>query len=169
MRRFVFLMTMGFLLMTANSLWAEPYMAVREGYQCSQCHTNMSGGGKRNEFGLIYTKSELPTWNFPPPELTEKLKSYLASKSAKNPMEGFTGMIGRNISLGGNLRLANNTTFSTSSTPASNTFGFNEGNLFVEANLIGDFLSFYLDQTMAPVVTNREMFGLIKGIPETFI
>ena len=27
---------------------AEPYMALREGYACGDCHTNMSGGGMRN-------------------------------------------------------------------------------------------------------------------------
>lgn len=163
MKRFLFSWALGTIgLFAALPLCAEPYMAFREGLSCSQCHVNMSGGGKRNDFGTIYAKANLPMWNFPSAEMTAKLKKQIASRSSKDPVEGFTGRIGKFISLGGNLRLANNTTFSS---PVANNFGFNEGNLYVEANLIGDFLTFYLDQTMAPVVANREMFGLIKGIP----
>src|SRR5262245_7336435 len=65
---------------------AEPYLAVRTGFKCMQCHENPTGGGMRNTFGNVYAQTELAATRIGPEE------------------EPWTGMIHRYLSIGGNLR-----------------------------------------------------------------
>src|SRR5690606_34304264 len=54
-------LTMGsaLVVLLAASAFAEPYMAVRTGFKCSQCHLNQTGGAGRTEYGNAYTQYKL--------------------------------------------------------------------------------------------------------------
>ncbi len=49
----------GWLVLGPATLRAEPYMAVREGYKCSQCHVNKTGGGARNDYATLYMQTRM--------------------------------------------------------------------------------------------------------------
>src|SRR5690606_6256550 len=50
----------GFLVLCFAALaFSEPYMAVRTGFKCSQCHLNQTGGAGRTEYGQAYTQYKL--------------------------------------------------------------------------------------------------------------
>ena len=48
------------LMLAPGRAMAEPFLAVANGYQCSQCHINWTGGGMRNGFGAQFSRSLLP-------------------------------------------------------------------------------------------------------------
>ena len=129
--------------------WAEAYLAARTGFKCSQCHVNPTGGGKRNGFGLVYAQTRLPY-------------RFLRTSEGGGL---FDGAINDYISVGGDLRFSNKTTFGEDR-PNDNAIEITEGTIYVETNLIEDFLTFYIDETFAPAgASNRETFGLIHNLP----
>ena len=135
---------------------AEPYIAVRTGYKCSQCHVNQTGGGKRTDFGLIYSQTKLPM-------------TMLRSRSGSGTFDPY---LNESVSLGGNLRVAELFAFEHTSSlgeaaPSSNITEFTEANLYVQVDAIKDVVIFYADQTLAPSSSNRELFGMVKDSPRS--
>jgi hypothetical protein len=137
---------------TTPILRSEPYIAVREGLKCAQCHVNKTGGGKRTKYGGIYSQTLLPM--------------KVMTGSGQSAL--FDGNLNEFISVGGNFRVNDVTLFEqTSSTgekaESSNDLQVANANVYLQVDLIKDFLTFYLDEIVYPTSMNREIFGMITS------
>jgi hypothetical protein len=128
---------------------AEPYMAVRTGFKCSQCHVNSTGGGKRTDFGNIFSQFILP-------------KPALEEDSLK---VAFDPKLNEAISIGANFRVDQLRTmeYEKGASRRASTDGLviRESNLYVNIDLVKNYLSVYLDETMTPSAQNREFWGKV--------
>jgi len=151
-----------FFFLFSPPLLAEPYIAFREGLKCSACHVNRTGGGKRNDLGALFTQTDMEP-------LLEKL--------SENSLD-FSTDVGASISLGADFMAVDETLLSveerlkteerdkTYQQDAQNTFDIRSGNVYLEARLVPDALSFYLDETVTPAgASSREAFVLLHGLP----
>ncbi len=138
---------------------AEPHLAVREGFLCSQCHVNRAGGGKRNAFGANYSQVALPAWR--PGSASSRL-------GVVNPS------VGDVVSVGADVRVQH-VTIQTVRTqfegkwleaPGGNTLRVPQANLYGELFLVRDHLSVYLDEKIGPEgASAREVMLLLYGLP----
>src|SRR5271169_3463267 len=89
------------VLWVAGQAAAEPYIAVREGYKCSACHVNMTGGGMRTSFVAAHSREILryPDWFA---QLTK-------------PADAFSGDLNQYVGLGSDIRTS--LTFTTQDDP----------------------------------------------------
>ncbi len=153
--------------MLSEPALAEPYLALREGYTCAQCHVNHTGGGMRTEFGNIYSQTALPAWPVQPGDDAERGSAVDLRLSDS-------------VAVGGNFRLNHTTVMATESTylnPASGNervtgsidtqhqFSVPEGNLYVRAELVPDHVAVYLDQVLTPGFDIREAFAIAEALP----
>ena len=121
---------------------SEPYLALRTGLKCSQCHVNRTGGGGRSDFGSAWAQTVLP------------LRTVGIRSRAINDW----------ISVGMDLRYIGRAKV-TDATPRSE-LGFSEAQIQVEGKLIPDRLSFYIDEKLGPNGTDaRELFVLVEQLP----
>lgn len=129
--RFACLLIAALLLAGARQpAQAEPYFAVQKGMQCSSCHTNPAGGGKRTVYGNVFAQSELA-----------------ARRLGDGKM--WTGEVWSWLAIGGNLRAG----FESSDTPnqgSTSDTDFNRGNFYLEATLFPKILSIYVDEQFSP-------------------
>ncbi len=135
---------LGFILALGN-LFAEPYIAVRTGFKCSQCHVNRTGGGKRTEYGEVYTQYKL----------------LMASPLIDTNMNSFDPKLNKSISIGANFRIEQSylekytskvvNAWDTAKTASEywSAGSFSEKNLYVEMDLIKDRLKLYYDLDMS--------------------
>ncbi len=158
---------MVWLLVVAAVLWAvpavaEPYIAVREGFKCSACHVNMTGGGKRTELVAAHARDFLHYPNF--------------FAALAKPADAFTGEVySPYVSIGADLRtdltaifqerggdgtVNNNTAFRGRLDEVD--IDVSEAVGYLEVRLIPDWLTFYLDQQFAPNTSTREVWGLLR-------
>ncbi len=143
----------------------EPYMALREGFACGDCHTNRTGGGMRNLTAEMHAGQIL--------RLPRDGQGILPEVD-----ERFSPNINRYLSVGtdfrvvdrllfqdnpdANGRVENNTAFRQVD---SNDIRVDEANLYADVRLVPDYLSFYVDERVAPGgAENREVFGLLDKV-----
>ena len=121
---------------------AEPYFAVREGLKCGICHVNPTGGGMRTTFGQVWGQTALPAHRIDTGDATP-----------------WTGEINRFLAIGGNLRADANVTRIPNEKTQSD-FEIEEMRVYLDARVIPDRLSIYVDQRLAPgASTTAEAYG----------
>lgn len=112
--------------------FAEPWLAVQTGHKCLQCHVNPTGGGLRTVFGNVYAQTELSARRLNPDD-----------------PDPWTGSINRFLLIGGDAR----TSAGWQRLPDVGTdsaFDVDELRLYLEAAVIPNRLSVYVDQRLAP-------------------
>ena len=138
--------------MLAGTAMAEPYIAVRTGLKCMECHTNMTGGGMRTAYANQIAQTDIS-------------RNFIQTSDEVNY---WTGEINKWLSVGGDLR----TDFQYIDIPNESSvseFDVEEGLLYLAVNLIPDRLIFYVDEQVAPGgAENREIFGLFKAFAGKF-
>src|SRR5690606_9564119 len=76
-------------LLTTAVTRAEPYIAARTGMKCSQCHVNGTGGGKRTDYGAIYSEYQL----------------LMKSAISESRSSSFDPKLNKSVSIGANFRV----------------------------------------------------------------
>lgn len=151
--------------LVASPAWAEPYLAIQEGYKCSKCHVNMTGGGKRTDFANIYVQARLAhtfvNWRAyvakPKEEIDEENPFRTDSSSSF-----FSPRLNEYIAIGGDAR-ALQEDLNTPNQGRQSVSNQRKQNIYLEVDLIpGRVLSY---QTLAGGGDNREIFGLIYNLP----
>lgn len=135
---------------------AEPYLAVRTGHKCMACHVNPTGGGKRTEFGAIYSQTALPAGRL---DLATG-KSVPAAGAASKPSV-WTGKLNDHFAVGGDLRATLRNTIIPNSSDTS-AFDQTTSQVYLEVKPIVDRLTIYLDERITPgAATAREAFAML--------
>jgi len=141
----------------ATSALAEPYIAVREGYKCSQCHFNKTGGGKRNDFANTYVQtrlaSEVVQWQ---PE-EERIETAVPNI--------YHGRLNDFFSVGADFRFSYKQVDVPNAEKAETNLGTESGLIYFQMDMVPDRASIYLDQTLKGAANTREMFMLFDNLP----
>ena len=125
----------------SNIAAAEPWIAVSQGQECAACHVNPAGGGMRNSYGNIYGQAQLP-----------------AERIGDPSQPYWDGLIGDWLRVGGDMRGIYRYVDTPNAEEVSE-FDVRRATVYVEAEVIADRLSVYLDQQVAPGGSlNREAY-----------
>jgi hypothetical protein len=133
---------------------AEPYMAVRTGFKCSQCHLNQTGGGGRTEYGQAYTEYKL---------LMKQTQEAILS-GREGALTSFDPKLNDVITLGGNFRTEGTLSQKQGAIASDRQHTIAESNVYINVELVKNFLSMYVDQNMA-TGANREFWMMARKLP----
>jgi hypothetical protein len=118
-------------LLAAGAAHAEPYLAVRMGLKCVQCHVNPTGGGLRNTYGNVFAQSTL------------------AARRLGENSPPWTGLVGKYLAIGADLR-ADESYAHVNGQGTTQGFDLQEARLYLDLGLIPGRLSLYIDERVAP-------------------
>ena len=141
---------------------AEPYLAIQEGYKCSKCHVNMTGGGKRTDFANIYVQTRLANEFLDWRRFGKKPDDDEKENPVKTDSHSsfFSGRLNEYVAIGGDFRVLLEGT-KTRDSLSKQAFNQRKQNIYLEVDLIPDRVVFY--QTFPGGGDEREIFGLLKG------
>jgi hypothetical protein len=150
---YVLLAAVGVLLLGHPKMaFSEPYLAVQQGYKCVQCHVNPTGGGLRNNFGLVFAENALPLNTLPagaPVWLGQAVQDI--------------------IRVGGDLR-AQYFDLETPHQKSVNQFLLEQFRLYADVTVIPNLLGVYVDEQVAPGgATNMEAYARIGSQSNWYI
>jgi hypothetical protein len=134
---------LGLLLAAATAAEAEPYIAAQKGLKCTACHVNPTGGGLRNATGHAIAQNEL------------------AARRLDMGDVVWTGELNRFFAVGGDFRGSASYTDISGEDDVDPAFETDELRAYLEARVIPERLSLYVDQRLAPGDSrNLEAYGL---------
>lgn len=110
---------------------AEPYLAVQQGYKCVACHVNPTGGGLRNDFGIVFAENVMPVRSLP------------------TDAPQWTGHVGDFVRLGADLRAS----WSRTEVPdqqAQQGWNLDQARVYLGVDVIPRKLLFLVDEALAP-------------------
>jgi hypothetical protein len=119
------------LALLAGEARSEPYLAIGQGSKCVACHVNPTGGGLRNDFGIVFAENLLPATGLP------------------EGVPVWTGRIGDFLRLGGDLR-SSWTRADVPHASAQRSTGLDQLRLYADVAVIPDRLGLYVDEQLAP-------------------
>ena len=141
---------------------AEPYLAIQEGYKCSKCHVNMTGGGKRTDFANVYVQTRLANRFVDWRNIGKGDEEYDEDNPIRTDSKSsfFSGRLNDYIAIGADFRWL----WERTETPGEsneNVFNQRKQNIYLQIDLIPERVLFYT--TLAGGGDAQEIFGLIKG------
>ena len=146
---------------TDGRLVAEPYFTVRDGYKCSKCHVNRTGGGKRSDYAKVYMATrmaanpggEVATGDFGHGRLNE----YFSLSADVRAIAEYRRFDGEQPSWHFGRRGACESCHQT----------FNGGGklaeIYEQLEVMPGKASIVLGQSLLPNVSSREAFGLLES------
>jgi len=151
-----------FVLLTPAPAEAEPFLMVRAGAKCNDCHVNQTGGGMRTAFAHIHAHDILRDLRLLPiPKGVDRLDPQIHS----------------HIRLGMDVRFRNTMLFEDKPNAQgevrnnrawrkyleSNDFDVPQARFYALVDLWPEIASVYVDESFAGGAENRELFGLFRG------
>jgi hypothetical protein len=153
MIKFIIIICSFIMLACMLPLQAEPHFSVRYAVSCMQCHVNRTGGGMRNRFGRIFSKTRMPH---------REMKDTLMVRADVDSFRQITG--------GADMRVQAGAVFDNTLLEELHHSEFNlkEARVFSRARPFSRNLSLYLDLAVSSAVLAqdalvREAFILYEG------